>query len=81
MAKALLGHVGFAPDHRIVAELQRLRATVRRLQADNDRLLAANAALAEQVHDLQLHSEMLTLSAERQLDVDEPIAHAALTRA
>jgi len=77
MAKALMGHVGFAPDTRIVAELQRLRDKVRRLQADNESLYAANAALAEQVRELQIQHEMLALSADRQLDVDEP----ALSRA
>ncbi len=48
MAKALYGHVGSAPDRRLIDELTRLRATVRalefeiaRLRAENDRLTAA----------------------------------------
>jgi uncharacterized small protein (DUF1192 family) len=48
MAKALYGHVGNAPDRRLVDEVTRLRARVRalefeiaRLQAENDRLTAA----------------------------------------
>jgi len=77
MAKALMGHVGFAPDTRIVAELQRLRDRVRLLQADNAKLSAANSALAEQVHELEIQHEMLTLSADRQLDVDEPALSGA----
>lgn len=50
MAKALYGHVGAAPDRRLVDEVTRLRATVRalefeitRLRAENDRLAAAAA--------------------------------------
>ncbi len=48
MAKALYGHVGNAPDRRMLDEVTRLRARVRdlefevaRLRADNDRLTAA----------------------------------------
>jgi len=48
MAKALYGHVGGAPDRRLVDEVTRLRARVRdleievmRLRAENDRLAAA----------------------------------------
>ncbi|BCJ31128.1 hypothetical protein AB0I55_17105 [Actinocatenispora sera] len=48
MAKALYGHVGHAPDRRLIDEVTRLRARVRalefetaRLQAENDRLTAA----------------------------------------
>jgi hypothetical protein len=48
MAKALYGHVGFAPDQRLLNEVQRLRNEVKslefevtRLKADNDRLGAA----------------------------------------
>lgn len=51
MAKALLGHVGTAPDRRLTDEVHRLRARVRalefevaRLRADNDRLHAAVTA-------------------------------------
>jgi hypothetical protein len=50
MAKALYGHVGGAPDKRMLDEVTRLRAQVRdlevevmRLRAENDRL-AADAA-------------------------------------
>ncbi|MGH3730751.1 MAG: hypothetical protein ACRDTU_18655 [Micromonosporaceae bacterium] len=48
MAKALYGHVGNAPDRRMLDEVTRLRAQVRslefevaRLRAENDRLSAA----------------------------------------
>jgi hypothetical protein len=54
MAKALYGHVGGAPDRRLVDEVTRLRATVRalefeltRLRAENDRLAAAAAETDE----------------------------------
>ena len=50
MAKALFGHVGSAPDRRMLDEVTQLRAKVRalefeitRLRADNDRLAAAAA--------------------------------------
>src|SRR5215217_5713845 len=50
MAKALFGHVGSAPDRRIIDEVTQLRAKVRalefevtRLRAENDRLAAAVA--------------------------------------
>ncbi|GAA5182036.1 hypothetical protein GCM10023322_18070 [Rugosimonospora acidiphila] len=51
MAKALFGHVGSAPDRRLLDEVTQLRAKVRalefevtRLRAENDRLAAAEAA-------------------------------------
>jgi hypothetical protein len=50
MAKALFGHVGSAPDRRMLDEVTQLRARVQslefevtRLRADNDRLAAAAA--------------------------------------
>ncbi|MFB9234278.1 hypothetical protein ACFFWC_01815 [Plantactinospora siamensis] len=50
MAKALYGHVGAAPDRRMLDEVTRLRARVQalefevtRLRAENDRLAAAQA--------------------------------------
>jgi hypothetical protein len=50
MAKALFGHVGSAPDRRLLDEVTQLRAKVRtlefeitRLRAENDRLAAATA--------------------------------------
>ena len=50
MAKALFGHVGSAPDRRLVDEVTQLRAKLRalefevtRLRAENDRLAAAAA--------------------------------------
>ncbi len=50
MAKALFGHVGSAPDRRMLDEVTHLRAKVRalefevtRLRAENDRLAAAAA--------------------------------------
>ena len=54
MAKALYGHIGIAPEQRVLDEVQRLRDSVRalefevaRLRADNDRLAAAVSALEE----------------------------------
>ncbi|GAA1812974.1 hypothetical protein HC028_06395 [Planosporangium flavigriseum] len=51
MAKALFGHVGSAPDRRLLDEVTQLRAKVRalefevaRLRAENDRLAAASEA-------------------------------------
>ncbi len=48
MAKALYGHVGAAPDRRLLDEVTRLRSRVQalefeitRLRAENDRLAAA----------------------------------------
>ena len=50
MAKALYGHVGSAPDKRMLDEVTRLRFRVQdleievmRLRAENDRLVAAVA--------------------------------------
>jgi hypothetical protein len=54
MAKALYGHVGSAPDRRLLDEVTRLRARVQalefettRLRAENDRLAAATAEAGE----------------------------------
>jgi hypothetical protein len=54
MAKALYGHVGNAPDKRMLDEVTRLRARVRdleievmRLRAENDRLAADVASSDE----------------------------------
>ena len=54
MAKALYGHVGSAPDRRLIDEVTRLRAQVRelefevaRLRAENDRLSAASSSREE----------------------------------
>ena len=51
MAKALYGHVGSAPDKRMLDEVTKLRARVQdleievmRLRAENDRLAAATQA-------------------------------------
>jgi hypothetical protein len=48
MAKALYGHVGSAPDRRVLDEVNRLRTRVQDLEievmwlrAENDRLVAA----------------------------------------
>ncbi len=50
MAKALYGHVGMAPDRRLLDEVTRLGSRVQdlefevtRLRAENDRLAAAAA--------------------------------------
>ncbi|MGH3715184.1 MAG: hypothetical protein ACRDT4_17230 [Micromonosporaceae bacterium] len=54
MAKALYGHVGSAPDRRMLDEVTQLRAQVRalefevaRLRAENDRLSAAASSSEE----------------------------------
>lgn len=54
MAKALYGHVGSAPDRRLLDEVTKLRARVQslefevtRLRAENDRLEAAAARADE----------------------------------
>ena len=57
MAKALYGHVGSAPDRRVLDEVNRLRTRVQdleievmRLRADNDRLVAAFSDAGELLH-------------------------------
>ena len=62
MAKALYGHVGSAPDRRMLDEVTKLRARVRdlefevmRLRAENDRLAAA----AESEHLLRIEEPAL----------------------
>jgi hypothetical protein len=64
MAKALYGHVGGAPDRRMLDEVTNLRAKVRtlefeitRLRAENDRLAAA---VTEQDELLRLPEPALT---------------------
>ncbi len=64
MAKALFGHVGGAPDRRLLDEVTYLRAKVRtlefevtRLRAENDRLAAA---AAEQDELLRIPEPALT---------------------
>ena len=49
MAKALLGHVGLAPDFRLVADVRRLQLRISELEAEVDRLRAANEALSAHV--------------------------------
>ncbi len=50
MAKALFGHVGMGTDHRLAAEVHRLRTRVQELEAELARVRAANDALAATVH-------------------------------
>ena len=57
MAKALYGHVGSAPEQRLLDEVTRLRTRVRdleievmRLRAENDRLVADAANADELLH-------------------------------
>ena len=57
MAKALYGHVGSAPDQRLLDEVTRLRTRVRdleievmRIRAENDRLVADVANAEELLH-------------------------------
>jgi hypothetical protein len=58
MAKALFGHVGSAPDRRLVDEVTQLRARVRALEFETTRLRAENdrlaAAVAETDHLVRL---------------------------
>lgn len=56
MAKALFGHVGAAPDRRLLDEVTRLRSRVQalefevtRLRAENDRLEAAVSAESDEL--------------------------------
>jgi hypothetical protein len=51
MAKALYGHVGGAPDKRMLDEVTRLRAQVRDLEVEVMRLRAENDRLAADVTD------------------------------
>jgi hypothetical protein len=57
MAKALYGHVGSAPDRRLLDEVTQLRAKVRALEFETTRLRAENdrlaAAVAESDHLLR----------------------------
>jgi hypothetical protein len=46
MAKALYGHVGSAPDRRLLDEVTHLRAKVRALEIEVARLRAENDRLA-----------------------------------
>lgn len=71
MAKALMGHVGFALDTRAANELRQLRERVRRLEADNAELRHAKHLLEDEIHDLRLHQEMLALAADGAIDVGE----------
>ena len=50
MAKALLGHVGVGTDHRLAAEVRRLRTRVLELEDELGRVRAANDALVASVH-------------------------------
>ena len=58
MAKALLGHIG-GYDLRTQAELRRLRARVRELEAEVMRLKAVNEDLASA---LSVRDELMTIS-------------------
>jgi len=51
MAKALYGHVGSAPDRRLLDEVTKLRATVQALEFEVTRLRAENDRLAAAVSD------------------------------
>ncbi|MFL6138027.1 MAG: hypothetical protein ACJ74O_09535 [Frankiaceae bacterium] len=62
MAKALLGHVGLAPDHRLVADMRRLQQRVAELEAEVVRLRGLNDAL----------SAHLTVTDDMLLSVSEP---------
>ncbi len=73
MAKALFGHVGIGPDVRVTAELRRLRDRVRDLEAEVERLRAANSALTSA---MRVHDDMLTLSVS---DALSESAEPALT--
>lgn len=51
MAKALYGHVGAAPDKRMLDEVIQLRAKVGRLEVELTRLRAENDRLAASMID------------------------------
>jgi hypothetical protein len=65
MAKALLGHVGSDLDVRVALELRRLKDRVRELEAEVDRLQAANHELS---NELVIDGDILSIS------VGEPVA-------
>lgn len=54
MAKALFGHVGIAPDRRMLDEVTQLRAKVRALEFEVTRLRAENDRLAAEVESDEL---------------------------
>jgi hypothetical protein len=54
MAKALFGHVGSAPDRRMLDEVTQLRAKVRALEFEAARLRAENDRLAAAASDADL---------------------------
>ena len=60
MAKALVGHVGLAPDLRLATEVRRLRARVVELEAElalaHD-ALSASLTVEDDVRTLTLHAE------------------------
>ena len=62
MAKALLGHVGLAPDFRLVADVRRLQQRVAELEAEVARLRAANDVLSAHVAVRDSVSDDLLLS-------------------
>ena len=60
MAKALYGHVGAAPDRRLIDEVTRLRSRVQALEFEITRLRAENerlAAAAAEADDLRRRPE------------------------
>ena len=59
MAKALLGHVGFSADVRLVDEVRRLRTLVARLEAELAQVRAVNDVLAASV---TVEDDLSTLS-------------------
>jgi hypothetical protein len=69
MAKALFGHVGIAPDVRVMSEMRRLRERVRDLEHEVARLEAANSALA---YGLPVDDDMLSLSVPDTIIEQEP---------
>ncbi len=54
MAKALFGHVGSAPDRRLLDEVTQLRAKVRSLEFEVTRLRSENDRLAAVTHAEEL---------------------------
>lgn len=59
MAKALLGHVGFSADLRLVDEVRRLRTLVASLEAELAQVRAVNDVLAASV---TVEDDLSTLS-------------------
>lgn len=64
MAKALFGHVGLAPDYRLVSDVARLQRRVAELEQEVSQLRAANEALSAHVTVASMGDDLLLRVAE-----------------